>query len=178
MERSGVEEEEKGGWCNTFCRPCWICGVCIAHFDPYLYEKLSTSKMADSNQFDNSANAELSVDKLLFEVVRQYPVLYAKANKYFKGHNNEELAWQDITQKTHFPSRNCRYLTSFVGLSLSLTRFTSWNFFMELIVPVYFDFSVTQKSQHNWRICPKWQAVSIVTGYYYFDKMNHMVDLY
>lgn len=80
--------------------------------------------MADSNQFDNSANAELSVDKLLFEVVRQYLVLYAKASKYFKGHNNEELAWQDITQKTHFPSRNC-YLTSFVGLSLSLTRFTS-----------------------------------------------------
>jgi hypothetical protein len=80
--------------------------------------------MVDSNRFDITANAELSVDELLSEAVRQYPVLYDKASKDFKDRNNKELAWQDVAGKTGFPSGNYCYLTSFVGLSLCLTRFT------------------------------------------------------
>ena len=59
--------------------------------------------MADSNRFDTSANAELSVDELLSEAVRQYPVLYDKASKDFKHRNKKELAWQDVARKTGFP---------------------------------------------------------------------------
>ena len=47
-----------------------------------------------------------SVDELLAESVRVYPVLYDKADKYFKDVNKKTLAWQDVAKKTGFPSGN------------------------------------------------------------------------
>jgi len=76
--------------------------------------------MADSNRFDTSVNAELSVDELLSEAVRQYPVLYEKTSKDFQDRNKMELAWLDVAWKTGFPSGNYCYLTSFIGFRLQM----------------------------------------------------------
>ena len=56
-----------------------------------------TSKMAD---------AMTSVDELLAESVRLYPVLYNKADKFFKDVNKKTLAWEDVAKKSGFPSGN------------------------------------------------------------------------
>lgn len=47
-----------------------------------------------------------SVDELLAESVRLYPVLYNKADKFFKDVNKKTLAWEDVAKKTGFPSDN------------------------------------------------------------------------
>ena len=47
-----------------------------------------------------------SVDELLAESVRLYPVLYNKADKFFKDLNKKTLAWEDVAKKTGFPSGN------------------------------------------------------------------------
>ena len=46
----------------------------------------------------------ITVDELLAETVRVYPVLYDKACQDFKDWNKKELAWQDVSQKAGFPS--------------------------------------------------------------------------
>ena len=46
----------------------------------------------------------ITVDELLAETVRVYPVLYDKACQDFKDRNKKELAWQDVVQKAGFPS--------------------------------------------------------------------------
>ena len=46
----------------------------------------------------------ITVDELLAETVRVYPVLYDKACQDFKERNKKELAWQDVAQKADFPS--------------------------------------------------------------------------
>ena len=45
-----------------------------------------------------------SVDEFLAESVRLYPVLYNKADKFFKDVNKKTLAWEDVAKKTGFPS--------------------------------------------------------------------------
>ena len=52
------------------------------------------------------ANALTSVDELLAESVRLYPVLYNKGDKFFKDVNKKTLAWEDVAKKTGFPSGN------------------------------------------------------------------------
>ena len=47
-----------------------------------------------------------SVDELLAESVRLYPVLYNKADKFFKDVNKKTLAWEDVAKKTGFLSGN------------------------------------------------------------------------
>ena len=47
-----------------------------------------------------------SVDELLAESVRLYPVLYNKADKFFKDVNKKTLAWEDVAKKNGFPSGN------------------------------------------------------------------------
>ena len=65
----------------------------------------------------------ITVDELLAETVRVYPVLYDKACQDFKDRNKKELAWQDVAQKAGFPSgtghtRNmwCRILLDMLPL--------------------------------------------------------------
>ena len=38
------------------------------------------------------------VDELLAESVRLYPVLYNKADKFFKDVNKKTLAWEDVAK--------------------------------------------------------------------------------
>ena len=47
-----------------------------------------------------------SVDELLAESLRKYPVLYNKADKFFKDVNKKTLAWEDVAKETGFPSGN------------------------------------------------------------------------
>ena len=44
-------------------------------------------------------------EESLAEEVSAYPVLYDKASKSFKDRNKEELAWQDVVEKTSFFSQ-------------------------------------------------------------------------
>ena len=54
----------------------------------------------------NNVADVISVDELLAEAVRLYPVLYDKASKDFKDRNKKDLLWQDVAQKTGFSSGN------------------------------------------------------------------------
>ena len=44
----------------------------------------------------------ITVDELLVETARAYPVLYDKAINGCKDQNKKSLAWQNIAQKTSF----------------------------------------------------------------------------
>ena len=57
----------------------------------------------------------LSVDEMLAESVRVYPVLYNKADKFFKDLNKKQLAWEDVAKKSGFPSGNYQ-IRMFVSL--------------------------------------------------------------
>ena len=47
-----------------------------------------------------------SVDELLTNSVRLYPVLYNKPDKFYKDVNKKTLAWEDVAKKTGFSSGN------------------------------------------------------------------------
>ena len=47
----------------------------------------------------------ITVDELLAETIRVYPVLYDKVCQDFKDWNKKELAWQDVAQEASFASR-------------------------------------------------------------------------
>ena len=66
-----------------------------------------------------------SVDELLAESVRLYPVLYNKADKFFKDVNKKTLAWEDVAKKTGFPSGN--HQTRMLVLLLFLSKANNEN---------------------------------------------------
>ena len=52
----------------------------------------------------------ITVDELLAEAVRAYPVLYNKASTDFKDQMKKDLAWQDVVSKTSSPQVQIKHI--------------------------------------------------------------------
>ena len=63
---------------------------------PFNQSQVTFTQPFAENITREMADAMTSVDELLAESVMLYPVLYNKADKFFKDVNKKTLAWEDI----------------------------------------------------------------------------------